>query len=139
MKIRPGWLAPAVIAALVVGLSTTAVAANAGSNTVHIGNCTTEGQFVSCSVQGDVVNPASIKVRVTTSGAQAGKIDVSWFDSCSTETTSGDRNGDFKLSSGQSRSIPLAAGHRGTCTPDVDASITGAGRFTVRLTATPAG
>ncbi len=86
-----------------------------------------------------MVNPASIRVSVTASGAHAGKIDVSWFDSCSTDSTSGSRSGDFKLASGQSRSIPLAAGHRGTCTPGVDASIADDGQFTVRLTAVPAG
>ena len=122
-------------AALLAGAGITAAVAATSTDTVSIGNCTTEGQYVSCSVQGDIAHPASISVQVWASPEQA--IDVSWDDLCSAGFTSGDRSGDFTVTASAShkvtRRIPLAAGHKGTCTPDVLVSADGTGRIHVVL------
>jgi len=114
----------------------TITAANAtAAHTVSIGNCSTEGDYVSCSVQGDITHPSSITVQVWAVPRQ--QLSVSWDDDCQYGFTFGDRSGDFTVTAGAStkatRSIPLAEGHRGTCTPDVDVNPAGTGRIYVVL------
>ena len=114
----------------------TITAANAtAAHTVSIGNCTTEGDYVSCSVQGDITHPSSITVQVWAVPRQ--QLSVSWGDLCVSGSTAGDRDGSFTVTAGTShkatRGIPLAAGHRGTCTPDVDVNPAGTGRIYVVL------
>ena len=91
----------------------TITAANAtAAHTVSIGNCTTEGDYVSCSVQGDITHPSSITVQVWAVPRQ--QLSVSWDDDCQYGSTFGDRSGNFTVTAGTStkatRSIPLAAG-----------------------------
>ena len=111
----------------------TITAANAtAAHTVSIGNCSTEGDYVSCSVQGDITHPSGITVQVWAVPGQ--QLSVSWDDRCETGSTAGGRDGSFTVTAGTShkatRGIPLAAGHRGTCTPDVDVNPAGTGRTT---------
>jgi hypothetical protein len=86
-------------------------------------------------VQGDIAHPASISVHVWVSPAQ--KLSVTWGNLCSAGFTSGDRSGSFNVTTGTShkatRRIPLAAGHRGECTPIADVSPNGTGRIHVVL------
>lgn len=130
MRVRV--LAGAVLFAVALSGSSAAVlAAQAtSSSSIFIGECNTEGQFVSCDVQGDIHHPASITAQVWVVPGQ--KINVTWGDLCSHGTTSGDRSGQFTVSASArhkvSRRIPLAAGHSGTCTPDVLVSPNGTGR-----------
>ena len=42
------------------------VAAQARSSSVSIGNCTTEGQFVTCTVQGDIHHPSTGTISAAT-------------------------------------------------------------------------
>jgi hypothetical protein len=120
MKIRH---IAAVLAAACVAI-TPVVAAQARTSSVSIGNCTTEGQFVSCDVQGDIHHPASITVKFWAVPGQ--KVAVFWDDFCSNGSTTGSRSGHFTVFASAahpvSRTIPLAAGHSGTCTPDVSVS-----------------
>jgi hypothetical protein len=124
---------------MVAGVGITAAdAADGGAaiiHTVNIGNCTTEGAFVSCSVQGDIAHPRSISVQVWAIPAQ--RINVTWGDLCVNGFTSGDRNGSFTVTAGTShkvtRNIPLSQGARGTCTPDVLVNPNGTGRIHVVL------
>ncbi len=120
--------------ALLAGAGITAADAAAG-HTVSIGNCTTEGEFVSCSVQGDISHPSSISVQVWASPTQ--RISVTWGDLCAAGFSSGDRSGSFSVTAGNShkvtRRIPLAEGHRGKCTPDVLVNPNGTGRIHVVL------
>lgn len=106
------------------------VAAQARSSSVSIGNCTTEGQFVTCTVQGDIHHPSSITAKFWATPGQ--KVAVFWDDFCSHGFTSGDRSGHFTVFASAahpvSRKIPLAAGHSGLCTPDVSVSPKGTGR-----------
>jgi len=98
---------------------------------LNIGNCTTEGQFVSCSVEGDISHPRNISVQVWATSPQ--RITVSWDDLCAAGFTSGDRSGQFTVTAGPhrkvTRPVPLAAGHRGKCTPDVLVSLGSTGRL----------
>lgn len=118
----------------------TAAHATSGSATtdasrLSIGNCTTEGDFASCSVQGDISHPRSISVQVWATPSQ--RITVTWGDLCAAGFTSGDRSGQFTVTAGArhkvTRSVPLAAGHRGRCTPDVLVSLGNAGRLHATL------
>ena len=126
-------------AALLAGVGITAADAASGNaatmRTVSIGNCTTEGAFVSCSVQGDIAHPRSISVQVWATPAQP--INVTWGDLCVNGFTSGERSGNFTVTAGAlhkvTRNIPLAQGARGTCTPDVIVSPNGTGRIHVVL------
>jgi hypothetical protein len=126
-------------AALLAGAGITAADAAGGHalsiQTVSIGNCTTEGAFVSCSVQGDIAHPRSISVQVWATPAQ--RMNVTWGDLCVAGFTSGDRNGSFTVTAGAShkvtRNIPLAQGARGKCTPDVLVNPNGTGRIHVVL------
>lgn len=108
-----------------------ATASNAASTarTLNIGNCTTEGDFASCSVLGDISHPRSISVQVWAIPSQ--KILVTWGDLCAAGATSGDRSGQFTVRAGPrhkvTRSIPLAAGHSGKCTPNVLLSLGSSG------------
>jgi hypothetical protein len=125
-------------AVLLAGAGVATASAVTASGTVYIGNCTTEGDFVSCSVQGDISHPSSISVQVWASPAQ--QIDVAWGDDCFSASggTSGSRNGSFTVTAGASsrvtRRIPLTAGHGGSCTPNVFVSPEGTGRIHVVLT-----
>ena len=129
----------AAAALLVAGGITAAQATSANSvstvHTLNIGNCTTEGEFVSCSVQGDISHPRSISAQVWATPSQ--KLTVTWGDLCAAGFTSGDRSGQFTVMAGAhhkvTRSIPLAAGHAGKCTPDVLVSLGNAGRLHVYL------
>lgn len=132
----------AVISAGTVLLATGGITAAQGTSsaasrarTLSIGNCTTEGEFVSCSVQGDISHPRSISVQVWAAPSQ--RITVSWGDLCVAGFTSGDRSGQFKVTAGPghkvTRAVPLAAGHAGKCTPDVLVSLGSAGRLHVHL------
>ena len=130
----------AVVAALLVATGITAAQTTLASTTgkaatLNIGNCTTEGQFVSCSVQGDISHPSRISVQVWAVPSQ--QLTVSWSDLCAQGLTSGDRNGQFNVTAGPhhkvSRSIPLAAGHGGKCTPDALVSMSNSGRLHVYL------
>jgi hypothetical protein len=102
---------------------------------LNIGNCTTEGEFVSCSVQGDISHPRIISVQVWATPSQ--QITVTWGDLCAAGFTSGERSGQFKVMAGPAhkatRRVPLAAGHAGKCTPDVLVSLGSAGRLHVYL------
>ena len=102
---------------------------------LSIGNCTTEGEFVSCSVQGDISRPRSISVQVWAAPSQ--RITVSWGDLCVAGFTSAIRSGQFTVTAGPghkvTRAVPLAAGHAGKCTPDVLVSLGSAGRLHVYL------
>jgi hypothetical protein len=124
-------------AVLLTGAGVATASAVTASQTVSIGNCTTEGDFVSCSVQGDISHPSGITVQVWASPAQ--KIDVSWSDDCTSTDggTSGFRDGNLTVTAGAghkvTRGIPLAAGHSGSCTPDVDVNPEGTGRIHVVL------
>lgn len=128
-----------VAALLAAGGVTAAQTASAGAastvTTLNIGNCTTEGQFVECSVQGDISRPRRISVQVWATSSQ--HILVTWGDLCADGFTSGDRSGQFTVTAGPrhkvTRSIPLAAGHAGKCTPDVLASLGSSGRLHVYL------
>jgi hypothetical protein len=53
----------ALLAAILAGGGTAVLAAQAASSRVFIGSCTTEGQFVSCSAQGDISHPSSISAK----------------------------------------------------------------------------
>jgi hypothetical protein len=114
-----------------------AVAEAATGAAVHIGNCTTEGAFVSCSVQGDVSKPKSITVRVTSSPRQ--RLDITFDLVCDTNSTFQDKSGHFTLSASAkavSRNLPLTPNHaRAKCTPTVNASTNSHGRFAMTLTA----
>ena len=105
------------------------------ASTLNVGNCTTEGQFVACSVQGDISRPRSISVQVWATPSQ--QITVTWGDLCVDGFTSGDRSGQFTVRAGVRhkvmRGIPLAAGHAGKCTPDVLVSLGRSGRLHVYL------
>jgi hypothetical protein len=129
MKIRLLAVA-ALLAAILAGGGTAVLAAQAASSRVFIGSCTTEGQFVSCSVQGDIHHPASITAKVWAVPGQ--RIHVFWDDLCSHGFTSGDRSGHFTVFASAlhkvSRRIPLAAGHSGKCTPNVLVSLSRTGR-----------
>jgi hypothetical protein len=126
-------------AALLAGVGITAADAAGGNaatiQTVNIGNCTTEGAFVSCSVQGDISHPRSISVQVWATPIQ--QLDVTWGDLCVNGFTSGDRSGRFRVRAGAlqkvTRNIPLAQGAGGMCTPDVLVSPNGTGRIHVIL------
>jgi hypothetical protein len=102
---------------------------------VAIGTCSTEGAYVSCSVQGDIARPRSISVQVWASPEQ--KTDVFWDDLCADGSADGDRSGSFTVTAGGhhkvARGIPLAEGHGGICTPDVLVSPEGTGRIWVVL------
>lgn len=124
---------PAVVtlaAAAVAVAPAVAESAQARSTSVSIGNCTTEGQFVSCDIQGDITHPASITAKFWAVPGQ--KVAVFWDDFCAHGFTSGSRSGHFKVFASAahpvSRKIPLAAGHSGKCTPDVSVSPNGTGR-----------
>lgn len=128
------------VAALLAASGVTAaqMASASAANTVatlNIGNCTTEGQFVGCSVQGDISHPRSISVQVWATSSQ--HILVSWGDLCADGFTSGDRSGQFTVTAGPrhkvTRRIPLAAGHAGKCTPDVLVNLGRSGRLHVLL------
>ncbi len=126
----------ALLAAVLAGGGTAVLAAQATTTSkVFIGTCNTEGQFVTCSVQGDIHHPSSITAQVWAVPGQ--RIHVNWDDFCSHGFTSGSRSGHFTVrASAQhkvSRPIPLAAGHSGTCTPDVLVSLSGTGRGTPLL------
>ncbi len=128
MRILPG---AALLAAILAGGGTAVFAAQATtSSSVFIGTCNTEGQFVSCSVQGDIRHPSGITAQVWAVPGQ--RIHVNWDDFCSRGFTTGSRSGHFTVrASAQhkvSRSIPLAAGHTGKCTPDVLVSLGSTGR-----------
>lgn len=105
------------------------------ARTLNIGNCTTEGEFVSCSVEGDISHPRSISVEVWATPSQ--QLTVTWGDLCVAGFTSGERSGQFKVTAGPghkaTRRVPLAAGHAGKCTPDVLVSLGSAGRLHVYL------
>jgi hypothetical protein len=105
------------------------------ARTLSIGNCTTEGESVSCSVQGDISHPRTISVQVWATPSQ--RISASWGDLCAAGFTSGDRSGQFKVTAGPghkaTRAVPLAAGHAGKCTPAVLVSLSSAGRLHVYL------
>ena len=122
----------AVLATVLAGGGSAAVLAAqaSASSRVFIGTCTTEGQFVSCSVQGDIRHPSSITAKVWAVPGQ--RIHVTWNDFCSQGFTSGSRSGRFTVFASTvhrvSRRIALAAGHSGKCTPDVLISPNGAGR-----------
>src|SRR5215472_3246753 len=121
----------ALLAASLAGGGTAVLAAQAAaSSRVFIGSCTTEGQFVSCSVQGDIPHPSSITAKVWAVPGQ--RIHVSWDDLCVHGFTSGDRSGHFTVFASAlhkvSRRIPLAAGHSGKCTPDALVSLSRTGR-----------
>jgi len=127
-------------AALVAGAGITAAQATAGNaartgHVLNIGNCTTEGDFVSCSVQGDISHPSSISVQVWATPAQS--MTVSWDNLCVNGFTSGDRSGQFTVTAGPghkvTRRIPLSQGHQGKCTPDVLVSLGSSGRSHVFL------
>lgn len=136
MKIRT--LAGAVVLAAVLagsgGVAVLAAQARTSSE-VFIGTCTTEGQFVTCSVQGDIGHPSSISAKVWAVPGQ--RIHVTWSDLCSHGFTSGTRSGHFTVFASAehkvSRRIPLAAGHAGKCTPDVLISPNGTGRVHLLL------
>ncbi len=125
----------ATAGALLAGAGIATAAAAPAAHTVNIGNCTTEGEFVSCSVQGDIARPSSISVQVWATPAQ--KIRVTWDDLCAAGFSSGDRSGSFSVTAGAghkaTRRIPLAEGHSGKCTPDVLVSPNGTGRIHVLL------
>jgi len=121
----------AVLVAVLAGGGTAVFAAQATtSSSVFIGACNTEGQFVSCSGQGDIRHPSGIIAQVWAAPRQ--RVHVTWIDFCSHGSTSGSRSGRFSVRvSAQhkvSRSIPLAAGHSGKCTPDVLVSLGSTGR-----------
>ena len=127
-------------AALLATCGITAAQATSASGpstarTLNIGNCTTEGEFVSCSVQGDISHPRTISVQVWATPSQ--QLTVSWDDLCVAGSTSGDRSGQFKVTAGAghkvTRRVPLAAGHAGKCTPNVLVSLGSAGRLHVYL------
>jgi hypothetical protein len=127
----------AVLVAILTGGGTAVFAAQATtSSRISIGACNTEGQFVSCSVQGDIRHPSGITAQVWAVPAQ--RIHVTWDNFCSHGFTSGSRSGHFTVrASAQhkvSRSIPLAAGHSGKCTPDVLVSLSRIGRVHLVLT-----
>ena len=137
---RKRTLAGAVVLAVVLsGSGTAALEAQVTSSSgVFIGECNTEGQFVSCDVQGDIRHPASITAQVWAVPGQ--KVNVTWSDFCSNASTSGDRSGQFTVFASArhkvSRRIPLAAGHSGMCTPDVIVSPNGTGRVHLVLRGT---
>src|SRR5260221_4997541 len=63
MRILPG---AALLAAILAGGGTAVFAAQATtSSSVFIGTCNTEGQFVSCSVQGDIRHPSGITAQAS--------------------------------------------------------------------------
>ena len=115
-----------------------AMAEAATGSTVHIGSCTTEGQFVSCSVQGDVSKPKTIGVRATSSPRQ--RLPINWQVDCETTNSFQDRSGQFTLSAGPravSRNFRLPPNHaRARCTATVIASTNSHGRFTMFISAT---
>jgi hypothetical protein len=131
--------ATAAAALLLAGGITAAQAtASSGAATariLNIGNCTTEGEAASCSVQGDISHPRSISVQVWGNPTQ--RILVTWGDLCAAGFTSGDRSGQFTVTAGPhrkvTRPVPLAAGHSGKCTPDVLVSLDGSGSLHVYL------
>jgi hypothetical protein len=106
------------------------------SSSVFIGTCNTEGQFVSCSVQGDIRHPSGITAQVWAVPGQ--RIHVSWTDFCRNRSTSSIRSGHFTVRASAQhkvrRSIPLTAGHSGKCTPDVLVSLGNTGRVHLVLT-----
>jgi hypothetical protein len=126
-------------ALLATGGITAAQATSAGAastvRTLNIGNCTTEGEFVSCSVQGDISHPRSISVQVWATPSQ--RLTVTWGDLCVAGFSSGIRSGQFTVTAGAdhkvTRRVPLAAGHAGKCTPNVLVSLGSAGRLHVYL------
>ena len=137
---RIGVLAGAtLLAAVMAGGGTAVLAAQATrSPAIFIGTCNTEGQFVSCSVQGDIQHPSSVTAQVWVVPGQ--RIHVNWDDLCSHGFTSGERSGRFSVWASArhkvSRRIPLAAGHSGKCTPDVLISPNGTGRVHLVLRGT---
>jgi hypothetical protein len=118
-------------AALLAGAGITAAEAVGAGSTVSIGSCTTQGAFVSCSVQGDIAHPQSISVQVWAVPAQ--RIYVTWSELCAQGVSSGDRSGSFTVTAGArykaTRAIPLAEGHGGKCTADVLVNPDGTGRI----------
>ena len=123
---------------LATGGITAAQATSGAASTpskLNIGNCTTEGEFVSCSVEGDISHPRSISIQVWAAPSQ--RITVTWGDICVAGFTSGDRSGQFTVTAGPrhkvTRGVPLAAGHAGKCTPDVLVSLGSAGRLHVYM------
>ena len=131
MRVRLLAGAAALAAVLAGGGGAAVLAAQASiSSQVFIGTCTTEGQFVTCSVQGDIRHPSSITAKVWAVPGQ--RIHVTWDDFCSHGFTNGSRSGHFTVFASAlhkvSRRIPLAAGHSGKCTPDVLISPNGTGR-----------
>ena len=132
MRTRVALAAAAVPLLAAAGIT----AANAtAAHTVSIGNCSTEGTYALCSVQGDITHPSSITVQVWAVPSQG--VSVTWDDWCDNGSTTGSHSGSFTVTAGTShkatRGIPLAAGHRGTCTPDVLVSPAGTGRIYVVL------
>jgi hypothetical protein len=127
-------------AALGVGLAVggTVALASAASPTVSIGNCTSEGSFIQCSVQGDIHHPTVIRATVWATGRT--RVQVSWLNSCQNGFTTGERTGQYTVTATPAhksvRRIPLVAGHAGTCTPVVSASLTGSGRVHLVLNGT---
>lgn len=126
----------AVIGVLLTTAGITAAQAASGgaartARTLNVGNCTTEGEFVSCSVEGDISHPRQISVQVWATPSQ--RITVSWDDLCAAGFTSGDRSGQFTVTAGArhkvTRNVPLSAGHSGKCTPDVLVSLGRSGRL----------
>jgi len=123
--------AATVLVALLAGGGTAVFAAQATtSSSVFIGTCNTEGQFVSCSVEGDIRHPSSITAEVWAVPGQ--RIHVTWDDLCSNRSTTSIRSGHFTVRASAQhkvrRSIPLAAGHSGKCTPDVLVTLGNTGR-----------
>jgi hypothetical protein len=120
----------ALLAAVLTGGAAALAAQATTDSRVFIGSCNTEGQFVSCSVQGDIHHPSSITAQVWAVPGQ--RLEVTWDDLCSNGSTSGVRSGHFSVrASAQhkvSRRIPLAAGHSGKCTPVVLVDLGRAGR-----------
>jgi hypothetical protein len=126
----------AVAALLIVGVGTAiAVATPVAAPRVSIGNCTTEGAYVSCSIQGDIAHPRTITVEVWASPRQ--QIQVGWGVYCDQGTTTGSKGGYFTITGGiarkATRGLPLAAGHGGVCTPIVEVNPAGTGRIWVEL------
>ena len=77
----------ALLAAVLAGGGTAVLAAQATTTSkVFIGTCNTEGQFVTCSVQGDIHHPSSITAQVWAVPGQ--RIHVNWDDFCSHGFTS---------------------------------------------------
>jgi hypothetical protein len=121
-------LAAATVAAATIAAMTAAAAAAAPARkvpVVTVGDCVTEGSFVSCSVQGDISHPHAIYVKVWASPRQS--LLVSWLDSCQNGASVGDRSGQYNVTASASRPsvrrIALARGASGSCTPVVSVAL----------------